>query len=81
MERLQAGGARVYEDSLQVTTHAKVMIVDSDFVVIGSTNWSYHALHENNESAAIIESAALNEHYARYIEDLIRAGREFDRGT
>ena len=37
LERLQAGGGSVYEDSPDVTTHAKLAIVDDDFVVIGST--------------------------------------------
>jgi phosphatidylserine/phosphatidylglycerophosphate/cardiolipin synthase-like enzyme len=78
LERLSAGGAKVYQDSRDVTTHAKVLIVDNDFVALGSTNWSYYALEENNETAAIIESSELNTHYAAYIEAVIEAGEPFE---
>ena len=78
LERLEAGGGTVFEDSPDVTTHAKLAIVDSDFVVIGSTNWSYHALEENNETAVIIESPELNAHYAAYIEAIIAEGKPFE---
>jgi phosphatidylserine/phosphatidylglycerophosphate/cardiolipin synthase-like enzyme len=78
LERLKAGGGSVYEDSPDVTTHAKLMIVDDDYVVIGSTNWSYHALEENNETAVIIESPELNAHYADYIEAIIDEGKPFE---
>jgi len=74
LRRLSAGGAKVFEDSADVTTHAKVGIVDDDWVVVGSTNWSYHAVEENNETAVIVESRELNSHYASFIEEVIRAG-------
>jgi HKD family nuclease len=77
LERLKAGGAGVFEDPADVTTHAKVLIVDDDFTVIGSTNWSYHALEENNETAVIVESPELNAHYATYIDSIIRAGTPY----
>ena len=43
-----------------------------------ATNWSYHALEENNESAVIIQSKSLNDHYAAYIQALIDAGGPFE---
>jgi phosphatidylserine/phosphatidylglycerophosphate/cardiolipin synthase-like enzyme len=78
LERLQAGGGDIYEDSPDVTTHAKLAIVDDDFVVIGSTNWSYHAFEENNETAVIIESPELNAHYAAYIRAIMDEGKPFE---
>jgi len=78
MRKLEAAGGKVYEDSQDVTTHAKMAIVDDAFAVVGSTNWSYHALEENNESAVIVQSAELNKHYAAYIEALIKAGTPFE---
>jgi phosphatidylserine/phosphatidylglycerophosphate/cardiolipin synthase-like enzyme len=77
MEKLKAAGGKVYEDSPDVTTHAKLLIVDGDFSVVGSTNWSYHALEENNETSVIVESEEINDHYARYIQALIDEGRAF----
>ncbi|HOQ81534.1 MAG TPA: phospholipase D-like domain-containing protein, partial [bacterium] len=40
-EILRKSGVNVLYDSLDQTTHAKLMIVDDRFVVIGSFNWSY----------------------------------------
>jgi phosphatidylserine/phosphatidylglycerophosphate/cardiolipin synthase-like enzyme len=78
LERLQAGGANIYEDASDVTTHAKLLIVDDDFVVLGSTNWSYHAFEESNETSVIIESPELNRHYAAYIDAVIQQGTPYE---
>lgn len=80
LERLNAGGGTVYIDSPDITTHAKVAIIDDDFTVVGSTNWSYHALEENNETAVIIESPEVNAHYAEFIESAIEGGAPFEPG-
>jgi phosphatidylserine/phosphatidylglycerophosphate/cardiolipin synthase-like enzyme len=78
LDRLQAGGAEVYEDTPDVTTHAKMLIVDDDFVVLGSTNWSYHAFEESNETSVIIQSPELNRHYSAYIEAVIEGGKPYE---
>lgn len=67
LRKLDAAGADVFEDSPDITTHCKLAIFDSSFVVIGSTNWSYFAVEENNETAVVIECPGLNAHYAQYI--------------
>ncbi len=67
LKKLDAAGADVFEDSPNVTTHCKLAIFDSSFVVIGSTNWSYFAVEENNETSVVIECPRLNAHYAQYI--------------
>jgi phosphatidylserine/phosphatidylglycerophosphate/cardiolipin synthase-like enzyme len=67
LARLTAAGGKVYEDSPDITTHAKALIVDDDFSVVGSTNWSLPALEENNETAVLIESREINRHYAGFI--------------
>jgi phosphatidylserine/phosphatidylglycerophosphate/cardiolipin synthase-like enzyme len=79
LDRLRAAGGKVYEDSPDVTTHAKLMIVDDDFTVVGSTNWSQPALEENNETAAVIEARDINAHYAKLIE--LAAAGSWDTGS
>jgi phosphatidylserine/phosphatidylglycerophosphate/cardiolipin synthase-like enzyme len=74
LERLGEAGAEVYTDSPETTTHAKLMIVDREYTVIGSTNWTYHAVEENNETSVVIESGDINRHYATYIDRLISGG-------
>lgn len=68
LNMLEEAGGKVFEDPPDVTTHAKVMIVDDDFTVVGSTNWSQAAVEENNETAVVIESPEINSHYAEFIE-------------
>jgi hypothetical protein len=77
LERLGEAGAGVYVDSPETTTHAKLMIVDDDYTVVGSTNWTYHAVEENNETAVVIESGDLNAHYAEFIGARIAEGTPY----
>jgi cardiolipin synthase len=69
---LEKEGISVYNDSLKVTTHSKLIIVDERITVIGSTNWSYSALAANNETAAAIDSKEVAAHYVKYFEALKR---------
>jgi hypothetical protein len=78
LDRLAAAGGEIYADPGDVTTHAKLLIVDDDYVVVGSTNWSYFAFEESNETSVIIESPELNQHYADYIESIIDAGKPYE---
>jgi len=76
LKRLTDAGGKAYWDSPDVTTHAKLAIVDDDFTVVGSTNWSQPAVEDNNETAVVIESAEINRHYAGFIERV--RGQAFD---
>ena len=53
---LSEGGVEVIFDSVSKTTHAKVMIIDEQSTLLGSTNWTYSALSNNNEVAVLIRS-------------------------
>jgi len=67
---LEKGGVKVFLDRKNITTHAKLVIVDDRFVVIGSTNWTYHALTDNNETNVVIDSKETAEEYIKYFEEL-----------
>ncbi len=56
---LSNGGAEVIYDPLFKTTHAKFMVADSRLTLLGSTNWTYDALTNNNEISALIRSKEL----------------------
>ena len=53
---LSDGGVEVIYDPLSRTTHAKFMVVDSQLTLLGSTNWTYYALTNNNEVSVLIRS-------------------------
>ena len=67
---LREKGVNIKFDSKDVTTHAKLIIIDSKFVIIGSTNWSYHSLEKNHEANVLIHSPSLAEEFERYFEKL-----------
>jgi len=56
---LSEGGVEVIYDPLFKTTHAKCMVVDGEITLLGSTNWTYHALTNNNELSLLIRSREL----------------------
>ena len=53
---LSNGGVDVIFDSPEKTTHAKLMIVDAQMTLLGSTNWTYYALTNNHEASLLIRS-------------------------
>jgi len=53
---LSSGGVEVIYDPLFKTTHAKLMVVDGQLSLVGSTNWTYYALTNNNEVSVLIRS-------------------------
>jgi phosphatidylserine/phosphatidylglycerophosphate/cardiolipin synthase-like enzyme len=67
---LANAGVKVYLDSLHKTTHNKLIIIDNKYTVIGSFNWTYHALVKNNESAVLIISPQVSSFFNRYFEKL-----------
>jgi len=52
---LSEGGVEVRYDSPLVTTHAKLVIIDSSFAILGSTNWTYYSLTQNKELSLFVE--------------------------
>lgn len=68
---LRSGGVKVFYDDPEATLHSKAMIIDSIFVIIGSTNWSYHALDKNNEASILIKSDTLAKIYESYFAKIL----------
>ncbi len=53
---LSREGVVVAFDSASVTTHAKLITIDGDISILGSTNWKYYSLDKNNEVSVLIKS-------------------------
>lgn len=65
------GGVAVYMDDPEVTTHTKLIVVDEDLTVVGSTNWSYYALDTNNETSVLIQSQEINKSYREFFSQIL----------
>jgi len=68
---LVEGGVAVYMDDPEVTTHTKLILVDDNLTVVGSTNWSYYALDTNNETSVLIQSSEINESYREFFSEVL----------
>ncbi len=55
----RAQGIPVFLDSAAVYTHSKVVVIDEETVILGSTNWTDTALNRNFESNVLIRSKTL----------------------
>lgn len=63
---LKENGVEIRVDPKGVTSHAKLLIVDGRTVLLGSTNWSYHALEKNSETNVLVESPSLASSFEKY---------------
>ncbi|MBL7130830.1 MAG: hypothetical protein ISS45_05470 [Candidatus Omnitrophica bacterium] len=59
LKRLEDAGCVIHLMPANRRLHDKLIIVDSRYVVEGSTNWSISALRDNFESATLIDSPRL----------------------
>jgi phosphatidylserine/phosphatidylglycerophosphate/cardiolipin synthase-like enzyme len=71
---LSVGGVEVIYDPLFKTTHTKCMIVDGELTLLGSTNWTYHALTSNNELSLLIRSKELAKEMINYFNRVKATG-------
>jgi phosphatidylserine/phosphatidylglycerophosphate/cardiolipin synthase-like enzyme len=67
---LKERGINIKYDSKDTTTHAKLIIIDSKIIIIGSTNWSHYALDKNHEANVVVNSPALAAQFEAYFEKI-----------
>ena len=78
---LMDNGIEVYQDDLTVTTHAKLVVVDDDKVVVGSTNWTSNAVENGNEASVVLVSPEVNKVYKGYVETVLRTSTPYQFET
>lgn len=69
-QRLTQKGVRVEFDTPKRLLHAKTVIVDDRYCVIGSTNWSRTAIESSFEISALIDSEELAREIKEYFSGL-----------
>ncbi len=67
---LKNAGISVRFDPEGTTTHAKLLIIDSEIVIIGSTNWGEYALEKNYEASVMIVSKSLADDFEKYFNKI-----------
>jgi phosphatidylserine/phosphatidylglycerophosphate/cardiolipin synthase-like enzyme len=71
---LSEGGVEIIYDSLSKTTHAKLMVVDGQISLLGSTNWTYYALTHNNETSVLVRSKEVARAFTDYFNRVKTTG-------
>ena len=71
-KELKDAGCDIYLIPSSRTLHDKLIIVDSRYVVIGSTNWSNSALRRNFESNTLIDSPRHAGEKLKRLEDVLK---------
>lgn len=54
---LEKNGVNVAYESEDALLHSKLIIIDNEISIVGSTNWTYSALAKNREASVIVRSA------------------------
>ncbi len=73
-ETLKQAGIDVRKDGNPYTMHHKVMVVDGEWVVTGSYNFTNSGFGRNNENLLILRDSTLAQRYQREVEAIWRAG-------
>lgn len=69
---LSSYGVNVRYDARTVTTHCKMMVIDSVKTLVGSTNWSMSAVSSNNEANVIMTGREISLEFLDYFDTLWR---------
>jgi len=72
LDALRAQGIDARFDDPEVTTHAKLLIVDARRAIVGSVNWNRYALGEHRQASLIIDDPDLVEPFAAFFDRLWR---------
>ncbi len=73
-ETLKQAGINVRKDGNPYTMHHKVIVVDGEWVITGSYNFTNSGFARNNENLLILRDSSLAQRYQREVEATWRAG-------
>lgn len=65
----------VLDEKAGVTTHVKMVIVDGEYLVVGSHNWTESALSHNHEYSILVRSREVAEKALSYFNQIWSKGR------
>ena len=65
-KNFEAVGAKVKFGPVSQITHAKIFIVDDQYIILGSHNLSKRSVERNDETSVLINSRAVAMEYQRY---------------
>ena len=74
---LHQRGVEVRLDAANLTTHAKLVVIDGETVLLGSTNWNYYSLEKNCETNIVfVNLPEIAAPFEAYFQALWASGRD-----
>jgi len=74
---LHQRGVEVRLDDPSLTTHAKMVVIDGNTVLLGSTNWNYYSLEMNCETSVVfVNLPEVAAPFEAYFHSLWNSGRD-----
>ncbi len=70
LDALRHAGVDARFDDPEITTHAKLLVIDQRTSIIGSSNWNAHALQKQWQAGVAIESRSVAASFTQYIDRL-----------
>ena len=70
-EKIKSKGIKVHMATRSKRLHDKLVVVDGEWVVDGSTNWTLAALKKNSESDSLIHSKELAQEKIKRLNELL----------
>jgi len=71
-KKLRQGNITVFFDSKKMTTHSKIVVIDSRYSFIGSHNFTHAALAYNNELSLLVDDTRIAESLIHYIDKIVK---------
>lgn len=69
-KKLRKKGIKVIFDNPKTTTHAKLVVVDNRYCLVGSHNLTHSALAYNHELSLLVDSTTLAEELLKYMDEI-----------
>ncbi|WP_152514463.1 phospholipase D-like domain-containing protein [Chrysiogenes arsenatis] len=76
---LLAFGIECYFDNPKRRMHAKMMVIDNRFTLLGSHNYTVSGMNHNDEASVLIDSEPFAKQSRAYIEQIIRKGKRIQK--
>ncbi len=70
VQYLRQHGVSVKYDGKDVVTHAKLVVIDGETVIVGSTNFTYYGMEKNNEVDLLVVSSRAAAYFEEYFRSL-----------
>ncbi len=68
--KLRKKGIKVIFDSPETTTHAKLVVIDNRYCLVGSHNFTHSALAYNHELSLLVDSRTLAKELLKYMDEI-----------